>query len=450
MLGILGIHLLALVIFGSWTVYQAVMPKDPTFEEPPPMEKIERVQLEYKVRMQEKQKQSQRPKQKLQVKQISQMNMPDVDIQVPNINSNSAIGRLGNGNFGNLGDGGGLSLGEVSVNLFDIKAKGEKFLFIVDVRRDLLQDAKGGIPTYNVIKEDVIRLINDLPSGVLFNMILFDRFNLEIWQPQLVAATKANKEAFAAWLTPVNSSIDSIGVRNRNYRPTAFEQPFAKRVMNHSSLNNSTFMATVAGLEQKPDAIFILADSMPDLERIVEREQRSEDELEDLRDDYIDRIKEQTDFKSVEEYREARNATDNEIRNRMNAFRESENKSRAKKGIPPRVYTGGESRDLRNRVEKEVAKNFKDYVPRVGGYSSRDYGTIPEREVEDWLEQQQRLFFDQNADERPQLNAIVFKGKDELVSEAEEDIIDDYVDIFNGDYRVLIGLGQIDSSKAAN
>ena len=114
MLGILGIHLLALVIFGSWTVYQAVMPKDPTFDEPPPMEKIERVQLEYKVRMQEKQKQSQRPKQKLQVKQISQMNMPEVDIQVPNINSNSAIGRLGNGNFGNLGDGGGLSLGEVS------------------------------------------------------------------------------------------------------------------------------------------------------------------------------------------------------------------------------------------------------------------------------------------------------------------------------------------------
>ncbi|MGE9290185.1 MAG: hypothetical protein ACQKBT_04290, partial [Puniceicoccales bacterium] len=119
------------------------------------------------------------------------------------------------------------------------------------------------------------------------------------------------------------------------------------------------------------------------------------------------------------------------------------------KGIPPRVYTGSENHRLRTQMEKKVAKDFKDYVPYVRGFDSNEYQAIPKREVEDWLEMQQRLFFDQNADERPQVNAIVFRGKDEKVTEAQEDAMDDFVDHFDGDYRILIGLGQIDSSSVS-
>lgn len=449
MLGVLAVHLVALIIFGGWTVYQAVMPKDPSFEEPPPAEKIERVKLEYKVRMQEQQKKSARPKQKLQVKQISDINMPDMDIQVPNLNGSGAIGRFGDSNFGELGDGGGLSLGEISVDLFDIKAKGEKFLFIVDVRRDLLQDAKGGIPTYTVIKEDVTELVNGLPSGVLFNMILFDGYRLEAWRPQLFPATAENKKNFAEWLKPINTGIGQLGVRTHNYRPSALNQPFAERVRSSQGGNNQLLLAAVAGLEQRPDAIYILSDSMPDLEKIIERERRSEKEIKDMAAAYLDRIQSQTDFDTVEEYRRARSRSDAEIRKRVYQYKAKENEARSKKGIPPRVYTGGENNELRDRIEKQVAKDFDGYVPWIGGYSGAENNVIPEREVTDWLEKQQRLFFDQNADERPQLNAIVFKGKDETVSKEDEEVIDDFVDIFGGDYRILIGLGGIDSAKAA-
>ena len=451
MLGILGIHLLALIAFGSWTVYQAVVPKDPTFEEPPPVEKIERVQLEYKVRMQQQQKKSQRPKQKLQVKQVSDIAMPDMDIAVPNINGSGGIGRFGEGGFGDLGDGGGLSLGEVSVDLFDIKAKGEKFLFVVDVRPDLLQDKKGGIPTYDVIKKDVIGLVNDLPSGVLFNMILFDRARMEIWRPNLVPATSTNKEAFAEWIAPVNSSLKEKGVRTRNFRPKAEEQPLGKRIRSDSwNAGNAQFMAMIAALEQQADAIYILSDSLPSLENIKERLAKDEKALEDQRENYLDRIKEATEFDSIEEYKKARKATSDEVSRRAREFKERENKARQKKGIPPRVYTRGENNQLRSRMEKVVAKDFKDYVPYVRGYNSNEYDPIPERELRDWIEMQQRLIYDQNNDERPQLNAIIFKGEDETVSESEEDNIDDFVDIFDGDYRVLIGLGKIDSGDVRN
>ena len=121
------------MIFGGITLYEAMRPLDADFEDPPPAEKIERVKLEYKVRMQEKQKQSARPKQKLQVQSVNNVNMPDLDIQVPNLGSSGNVGRFGDGRFGEL-EGGSLGIGEVSVDLFDIKSKGEKFLFVIDVR----------------------------------------------------------------------------------------------------------------------------------------------------------------------------------------------------------------------------------------------------------------------------------------------------------------------------
>ncbi|MBC2603174.1 hypothetical protein [Puniceicoccus vermicola] len=450
MLGILGVHLIALIAFGGWTVYQAVVPDDRTFEEPPSVEKIERVKLEYKVRMQQQQRKSQRPKQKLQVKQITDINMPDVDIQMPNINGAGGIGRFGENGFGDLSDGAGLNLGAVSVDLFDIKAKGEKFLFIVDVRKDLLQDAKGGIPTYRVIKEDVIRLINELPSGVLFNMILFDRVRMEIYQPQLVAATASNKKDFEQWLMPVNSSINTTGIRRRNYEPSSFKQPFAQRILSRDSAqNNAMLMVAVAGLEQRPDAIYILSDRMPDLTNLSETVRKSEKEIERSKKEFLDRIEERTEFDTVEEYRKARSATVAEISKRVQDVKRKEAAARAKKGIPPRVYSRKENIELRDRVEKQVAKDFKDYTPPISGMAQNESLTISERETLDWLEQQQRLFFDQYADERPQLNAIVFRGKDESVSETEEEVIERFVDIFDGDYRVLVGLGQIDSSAAA-
>ncbi len=450
MLGILAIHLLALAAFGGWTVYQAVMPKDPTFDEPPPMERIERVQLEYKVRLQEQQKKSQRPTQKLQVQQIANIEMPNFDAQVPTLTGSGGLGRFGEGGFGSLGDGEGLSLGEISVDLFDIKAKGEKFLFVIDVRKDLLQDKKGGIPTYNVIKEDITRLVNELPSGVLINMILFEGSRMEIWRPELAPATASNKQAFAEWLAPVNTGPDSTGIRDRNYTPDAFQQPMAERLLSRGGSGNRVLLATVGALEQKPDAIFFLVDDIPALDSLRERLIVDEKEMEKRRKEYLDRIKAATSFNSIEEYEEARKKTAAQVRREVEAFKKRENEARKAKGLPPRVYTWGENHQLRQRMEEVVEKKSDDYVPWVRGLDRDDQPLIPEREVLAWLEQQMRLNFDQHADERPQLNAIIFRGKDEGFSEAQEEAVDDFVDLFGGDYRILEGLGQIDSEAARN
>jgi len=444
---ILAIHLFALAIFGGITLFEAIKPADSTFEEPPPAEKIERVQLEYKVRMQEKQKQSARPKQKLQVKSVQNLAMPEVDIQVPNLNATSNIGRFGSGGFGNLGDGSGLDVGSVSVDLFDLKSKGEKFLFIIDVERELMTDAKGGLFTYNVIKKDLMEQIGTLPSGVLFNVMIFDEKEIEIWRPNLVPAIDSNKNDFEQWLTPINSSASRIGVRKANFSPVSWKEGNfllleKKAVHWHEQIDK--FLIGAAMLEQRADVIYIFTDSLPGMHEAEYYSDENRDEFEER----FSKLVRREGFDSIEQYEKRRNEVRPRVDKEIEKFKKRENAERAKKNLPPRVYNSVQDFHLRMDMEKELEDeidNFPTYIPE-----KRNYTQIRERDMEDSYERLIRFYYDQNNDERPVLNAVIFKGEDEAWTAEQDDGVDDFVDLFNGDYRVLKGLGSIDTNQFLN
>lgn len=70
---------------------------------------------------------------------------------------------------------------------------------------------------------------------------------------------------------------------------------------------------------------------------------------------------------------------------------------------------------------------------------------IPEREAKQWVEQYQRLVFDEQRLERPTVNLIIFKGADEPWDRNTDDRrVREFVRQFGGDFRVLRGLGQIE------
>ena len=392
--------------------------------------------------MREQQQKSARPKQKLQVKSVQSLDMPDVDIQVPNLNNTAGIGRIGDGNFGDLG-GGGLDVGQISVELFDIKARGEKFLFAIDVERDLMKDSKGGLPTYNVIKEDLTQLINELPSGILFNVMLFDEGRLELWRPSLVPASSANKEDFAKWLAPVNSGPSSIGVRNDNYRPQSWNSEMGKNLLGTKWSNGNEVYLTVMGmLEQRPDAIFLFSDYLPGLDR---GRYRAEEDMQKSKDEYAEKIK-RAGFESEADYKRKRDAYWPKVSKRIADLKAEESRERQAKGIPPRIYSRGENSELRRNVEEVLKKeDKKNYVPFIA--IDWKYTAISEREMESFFERLMRLEFDQNSDDRPVVNAIIFKGEDEEWTKQNDRDVDDFVDFFDGDYRVLKGLGAIDSGS---
>lgn len=443
--GIVFLHVGALAIFGGLTLYEAIRPTDPTFDEPPPAEKIERVQLEYKVRMKEKQRQSARPQQKLQVQSVEDMNMPDMDVQVPNLGNTGNIGRFGDDRFGGLGGGGGLGIGEISVELFDLRSKGEKFLFVIDVRRDLMQDAKGGLPSYQVIKDEVLELIDDLPAGVLFNVMLFDGIRIEAWRSQLMPATSGNKNDVRNWLAPVNSSANRIGLRRVNYRPKAWNEELPRNLLRSAGGRNAIYLLAMALIEQRPDAIYLFTDSLPAIEDTTYATYDAE-QAREAREEFIEEV-EDAGFDSVAEYRRARAQVNARVNRKVQEFKAREQRQRAEEGKPPRVYSASEERALRRRMEREVEEEFDDYVEPIGQDSARVRNEIDERAIRAAFERLLRLHYDQNNFERPRLNAVIFKGADEEWSKRQEDRVEDFVDFFDGDHRVLKGLGAIETEK---
>ncbi len=439
--GIVALHVVVLVIFGGITLYEAMRQAGQDFEDPPPAEKIERVKLEYKVRMDQMQDQSTRPKQKLQVQSVNNVNMPDVDIQVPNLGSTGNVGRFGDGRFGNIGDEGGLSVGEITVDLFDITSKGEKFLFVIDVRNDLMQDKKGGLPTYKVIKEAVNAEIQEMPAGVLFNVLLYERDRIEAWRPQLEPGTGANKEAFDSWFAPVNTGPDQTGIRTANLEAEEWNSGMAERLktMSHNSANRS-FLVAMAALEQVPDVIFWFSDTLPSFGDAVYRD---EEDLRKAREEYLDRLK-KAGYDSEEEYREARSKINEKIKAKVEQIKKAEQAARKKKGVPPRVYSVGENAALRRKVEEQL-KDDPDYVAAI--HPRRPDTEISERDMEQFFERILRMRYDLENQERPVLNAVIFRGADEEWTDEDEDDVDDFVDFFEGDHRVLKGLGAIDTEE---
>lgn len=439
---ILFLHVAALAIFGGLVLFEAIRPSDASFDEPPPAEKIERVRLEYKVRMKEKQMQSARPKQKLQVQTAQNLNMPDMDIQVPNLGNTGNIGRFGGDRFGGLG--GGLGIGEISVELFDLRSKGEKFLFVIDVRRDLMQDAKGGLPSYQVIKEDVLSLIDDLPAGVLFNVMLFDGVRLEAWRPQLMPASSGNKSDVRNWLTPVNSSANRIGLRRVNYRPQAWNEELPRNLLRSAHHQNTFYLLAMAMIEQRADAIYIFTDALPAIDDTFYATYDPE-KAREAREEFLERV-DDAGFDSEAEYRRARAQVSARVNQLVQQHKSREQAERARKGLPPRIYSGAEEGQLRRQMEEKVEDEFDGYVENIPMESAQVRNEIDEREVRAALERLLRLHYDQNNFQRPQLNAVIFKGADETWTKTQEDRVEDFVDFFDGDHRVLKGLGAIESN----
>lgn len=443
--------MVTLAIFGGITLYEVIYAGDPDFDEPPPAERIDRVPLEYQVRLQQQQQQSSRPQQRLQVDTVANVSTPDLDIQVPDLNNPSNLGRVGDGSFGGLGDGSGLGIGQITVEMFDLRASGESFLFVIDVRRDLMQDAKGGIPTYAVIKEDLIRVIDELPSGVLFNVMLYDHVSrMEVWEQALVPATDSNKRRFAEWLKPVNTSLNSMGIRSNNFRTRSWQSDAARKLLTIRDRKfNRDLLILMAALEMQPDAIYIFTDDLPSMDSGVERSTGTNPNYERQMRDFEREVR-RAGFDSVEDYRRQRQRFSQRVTQRMNEFKQQENRRRESQGIAPRVYTGQEDRDLRNRIEQEFSRT-DDYVPHIGGAPQQNphvHTPIRRREVNEAFDRLMRMYYDQHAQQRPMLNAVIFRGADEEWTREQDRQVRELVRSFDGDHRVLKGLGAIDTEAA--
>lgn len=332
-----GVHVLAGLIVGSWTIYKYTRPPEAIFESPPPAVKVPPQNIEYKVQMQQMQRESARPQNQVAA-QVDQL----LNQQITNVSSNMAAmvtpalagapivssGRTGGGR---IGGGAGIGFGVSAVNFFGIEKKGERVVFIVDAGASMVEPERGDLPGYDRVKAELIGMIDGLSPGTFFNVIVFER-GVNTFKPELVVATQDNKAAVAEWIGPYwrlkDGKIEQRGSFRRNYEPDNAAWP-------SDGGSSRMDLALITAFEMRSDLIFMITDGTPSIQKFVSEEAREahRQALKVWREERK-RYEESESGKRAMEKFEREMA---EWRKAGQSRKDAENAARAKKGLPPIV-----------------------------------------------------------------------------------------------------------------
>ncbi|MEO0794170.1 MAG: hypothetical protein AAFX93_03355 [Verrucomicrobiota bacterium] len=374
----LVVHVVALLVLGGINIWTAMKPQEPEMEAPPVVEApIE--QQEQKVRLKKSLQNSSRPKSRIVINNPTQMNLPELNVDIPTIDSKVAVG-TGTGTGTGLGRGfgsGGIDFSKSAVDFFGIKSEGERVTFIIDASKYMLEDKKGGIPAYKIIKGEITRMVNGLKPGTLFNIQFVEHRKVYSFSDRMLPATNGNKAKAADWIQPVNSSNrlginGNVTIRNTDLKPLTDDVAHWARGIQ-------------IAMEQNSDAIFVMVPSWQ-WHNVVFENDAEKDQW------YLDQgwgpEQESTWQANV---RKAR------------SWMTQENKRRASAGQPPKVVHSDHA--LISDLQKAgiMGKNIR-YKPSLA-YSKEDVTTHV-------VDAGRKLYKERNT-KTPEVNVVLFLGSDE-------------------------------------
>ncbi len=204
----LGIHTVIIVIAISFVAVTVIQKEDQNFEAKKvnrPKMQLKKLQVPVNIK-----KKVQKPRLRKRIVVQPKLNQQVPDIKLPEITG--IKGGMGNAAGSGLGGGGSLGFSMPEMNLFGIRSRGEKIVFLLDTDNAMMLDTVGGIPAYTIIKDELAGLIAQLPSTALFNVIVFEHFKAVTFSKELTPANKDNVEKLKAWLAPLNADMQQYGV----------------------------------------------------------------------------------------------------------------------------------------------------------------------------------------------------------------------------------------------
>lgn len=401
----------ALALLSGLTIFHAVYIEESEFKSPPAREEAPPPPPQLDKSVSQKQRQSARPVPRMTPNVQAMVQMPDITVPTANVDMKVAVG---------LGDGAGRaggSFGSASidinsspVNFFGLRESGERILFLIDAGEYMMDDKKGGLYAYRIVKEEVVEQISGLKPGTLFNVVLFQRWGkqLNLFKPSMVPATDANKKAVEEWFKPINEDPDRLGPRSNDYK-------LAKPLSELGEKSHGVYHALHAGFELGTDAIFVLAGGWSNSMR------------QPLPEDF-----------NMEEWRkdqgwdaEDQAAWDAAVQRARDWLRR-ENAARRARGDPPRVN---------NHIPTIVRDMLNDDTPQPP-YPPRESWNMEDL-IAHFRELARVFYKKENFNdpiERPAVNVIIFRGKDEGWSERADAGVEEFVSRNKGRRRLLEGL----------
>ena len=434
-----GVHAIALFILGSITVYKYIIPDEAQFEEPSPVVE-EQPPPEVKIEIKQ-QPPKQQAMQSLRMKQVGNIAVSAVDVNLPNMQESFTVS-AGMGGFGGGsllgGTRGTLGIGMSDISVFGLKTRAERILFVIDANSQMLTDAKGGLKSYKIIKDEITDMVGNLSAGTLFNVMMADRRNSKFFKQQLVPAGQEVHQQLIQWITPINANARNAGLIEgdsgvgRERLQTLSEDANHEDILWAKHAGNDTAFMTQLALEQDVDAIFFIAGYHRGFER-VRRRLTEREEAEWIRfstsQKYLDQLAKHEEEVPIMQRR---------IDNKMSRI----NEERKKKGQPPRVLNS------RWGIYSDYRELELEWETKHPGWRPTYY--LESREIEKYFKRVVDNLYTNKGSEKPSINVILFLAGDEEMRKEWEYQLDDYTDFFQGKYRIIRGLDEINEARSSS
>jgi hypothetical protein len=431
------VHVILGFVLGGITIVKFIIPDEAQFEEPPAVEEVEPPK-EVKVQIKQQAPKSQQPR-SLSMRPVANIAVASVDVNLPDMGDSFTVsaGLGGVGSGGSLlgGTSGSIGLGVSNVNVFGLKARSDRILFVIDTNRQMVTDKKGGLNSYKVIKDEITDMVGNLSAGTLFNVMLHDRNKTMVFKSQLVSAGTDAHQQLIRWITPINSDANNPGLEgvsgaSRPSLPTLANDP-VNDALPISHRGNDTGFITQTALEQGVDAIFFITGYHQGFEavrrRMTEKEQQAWD-------------KKISDSKYIKQLA-AHKLEIPQMEQRIKAELTKQNAARAKKGMPPRVL------DRRHGVYTASLELGMSWKVRHPGHTPNP--AVDPKDVAKYFKQLNRVLYEDHDKQIPSLNVVLFLAKDEAFSKQAEKQLRDYVRFYRGKHRIIRGENEIKSARSS-
>jgi len=196
--------------------------------------------------------------------------MPNYDLNPVGSNMGNKFGATGMGTqdglgLADVGGPGGMGSGSGDINFFGIRDKGERVALLVDISTSMVDPRKGGYEGYTRVKAELMRIVNELPEKVSFNLFLFGSQVFCMDLKGLVRATPEAKKKASEFLQPFYDpqnpgsleTSDELDYADHVYHPDEDRLP--------QGGGTRVDIAMLAAFHQNPDTIFIISDGAPNV-----------------------------------------------------------------------------------------------------------------------------------------------------------------------------------------
>jgi len=308
------VHAILIVVAISYVAVTVISKDDTQFEAKKtsrPKMKLQKLQVPVTV------KKNRMVKPKLRKRIVVQ---PNLRQKMPEIKMPEITGvKGGTGSVGDsgLGGGGGIGFSLPEINIFGLKSRGEKVFLILDCGPEMMLDARGGIPAYTVIKNELLSIVDNLPSTTLINISVYSRSKTEVLFPKMVSATQPNVEKVRTWLSPLNQFTVGMGDRDYGTRTLGPGGASTKESLALPPLHSSNdwLRSALIAMKQNADSIYVLTEGWGALHYVTETYEKGRNWSESDQNKWDAAVK------------------------KARAMFAEENEQRREKGLPPKVMS---------------------------------------------------------------------------------------------------------------